>query len=67
MGRAIDDNDALTVLDRRFGQGAYEYERIRKLLIRAAEEQLTSREKANEIHAEMKSVGLRYQGVPFDL
>lgn len=63
---ATDDNDALKVLDRRLGEGGYEYERIRKLLVRAANEGRITKKQANEIHAEMKSVGFRDDGVPFE-
>lgn len=52
-----DDADALQVLDVLYGGRNYPYERIRRLLIRAASQGLVSPDKANEIHAEMRSHG----------
>lgn len=50
-----DDSDAFKVLDKLHGNREYRYERIRKLLIRAANEGHVTREEANDIHARMCS------------
>ena len=60
-----DDGDALKALDRLRPNGAYNYERIRKLLIRAAREQLITEDSANRIHAEMVSRGFWDSSPPF--
>lgn len=50
-----DDADALTVFARLQGDRGHRYERIRKLLIRAANEGLITEDSANRIHADMVS------------
>ena len=45
--------------------GAYNYERIRKLLIRAAHENLITEDGANQTHAEMVSYGFWDSTCPF--
>lgn len=62
---ATDDADALKVMDRLHGAQGYPYERIRKLLIRAADEGLVSRGEANRVHDEMRSLGFWDSGRPF--
>ena len=59
------DSDALTVLNKLHGNRAFRYERIRKLLIRAAEEGHVTREEANRLHAAMRSHGFWDSGQPF--
>jgi hypothetical protein len=60
---ATDDNDALKAL--RAISSRHPYERIRKLLIRAAEEGHIMRGQANEIHAMMTNLGFWDQQLPF--
>ncbi len=60
-----DDTDAFRVLDRFHGGSDYPFERIRKLLIRAAGEHLISALEANRIHAEMRTRGFWDSGIPF--
>lgn len=60
---ATDDGDALRVLDH-VARG-HPYERIRKLLIRAAAGGHVSEERANEIHDEMTRVGFWDDTLPF--
>jgi predicted nucleic acid-binding protein len=60
---ATDDSDALRVLEHL--SPAHPYERIRKLLIRAAEQGLIEQDDANNIHAEMRSYGFRDTTTPF--
>ena len=62
---ATDDADAFRVLDRLHDGQSYPYERIRKLLIRAADEGRISREEANRLHDEMRSFGFWDSGRPF--
>jgi len=62
---ATDDEDALKVLDLMHGGRTYPYERIRRLLIRAANEKLITVDEANEIHAEMRALGFWDSGSPF--
>ena len=62
---ATDDADALKVLDRLHGAWDYPYERIRKLLSRAADEGHITRDEANRLHAEMRSLGFWDTGQPF--
>lgn len=62
---ATDDDAALSVLDRLHGDRTYSYDRIRKLLIRAAKENRISRKRANEIHQEMRNLGFWDTSVPF--
>ena len=60
-----DDSDALNVLaGLRHGKD-YRYERIRKLLVRAAHEQLITEDSANRIHADMVSRGFWDSTLPF--
>ncbi len=60
-----DDSDAFKVLDMRRPGSNYRYERIRKLLIRAAHEGLITEGEANRIHSEMRSHGFWDSGKPF--
>ncbi|WP_419837767.1 hypothetical protein [Candidatus Poriferisodalis sp.] len=62
---ATDDSDAFKVLDKLHGGPNYPYERIRKLLIRAADEGRISREEANRLHNEMRTLGFWDSGQPF--
>jgi len=52
-----DDGDALMALEDL--DPGHAYERIRRLLQRAAQQGLISREEANELHAEMRRLGFR--------
>lgn len=61
---ATDDSDALKALER-LSKG-HPCERIRRLLQRAAEERLVSRDEANAIHQEMTSLGFRDETPPFE-
>ena len=60
-----DDSDALKVLSGLSGDKPYRYERIRKLLVRAADERTITRHQANRIHAEMKAHGFWDSTCPF--
>ena len=60
-----DDSDALKALARLRGNRDYNYERIRKLLIRAANERLISEDEANRIHANIVSYGFWDSSRPF--
>jgi len=60
-----DDNDALKALTALNGDRSYRYERIRKLLKRAAVENRVSEEEANRIHDSMVSYGLWDSQRPF--
>jgi hypothetical protein len=60
---ATDDTDALRILERR--APGHPYERIRKLLIRAAEEGLIDRRRANAIHEQMRMLGFWDTQPPF--
>lgn len=60
-----DDNDALKALSALYGDQDYNYERIRKLLIRAAVENLVTEEEANRIHDSMVSYGFWDSQRPF--
>ena len=60
-----DDSDALKVLSGLSGDKPYRYERIRKLLVRAADERTITRDQANRIHAEMKVHGFWDSTCPF--
>ena len=60
---ATDDTDALRVLE--VIASGHRYERIRKLLIRAAKNGHISRITANEIHAEMRKWGFWDHTEPF--
>ncbi len=62
---ATDDSDALKVLKKLHRGQGFRYERIRKLLIRAAEEGHVTREEANRLHAAMRSHGFWDTGQPF--
>ena len=62
---ATDDSDALKVLENLHGNRDFRYERIRKLLIRAAEEGHVTHEEANDLHAAMRSHGFWDSGRPF--
>lgn len=58
-----DDADALRALEHH--RPGHPYERIRRLLIRAADSKLCSRKRANEIHAEMRRLGFWDREEPF--
>ena len=60
---ATDDSDALRVLHRL--RPGHPYERIRRLLIRAGEEDLTTQDHANEIHRRMREMGFWDTVAPF--
>lgn len=60
---ATDDGDALKAL--RTIAAEHPYDRIRKLLIRAARSGLISSERANAIHREMRSLGFWDSQPPF--
>lgn len=60
---ATDDQDALRVLDG-IAPG-HPYERIRRLLVRAANDGLISRSEANLIHRDMRRAGFWDRDVPF--
>lgn len=60
---ATDDGDALRVLD--YVARGHPYERIRKLLIRAAAEGHVTEERANEIHDAMTRAGFWDDTLPF--
>jgi hypothetical protein len=62
---ATDDDAALTVLESLHGGEPFDYERIRKLLIRAANEKRLTQDEANSIHAEMRGLGFWDKGRPF--
>lgn len=62
---ATDDDAALSVLDHLHAGRTYPYERIRKLLIRAADEKRITRKKANEVHQAMRDLGFWDTGIPF--
>ncbi len=61
-----DDNDALKALSALYGDRDYSYERIRKLLIRAAVENCVTQDEANRIHDSMVSYGFWDSQRPFD-
>lgn len=60
-----DDNDALKALSALYDDRDFSYERIRKLLIRAAVENLVSKEEANRIHDSMVLYGFWDSQRPF--
>lgn len=60
---ATDDADALKAL--RSIDAHHPYERIRKLLIAAAEDGRLSRDRANDVHAEMRRLGFWDTEPPF--
>ena len=60
-----DDDAALAVMRSMHGEGGFEYERIRKLLIRAGNEQRITTKRANDIHHEMRGLGFWDKGTPF--
>lgn len=60
---ATDDADALSALDHH--RTGHRYERIRRLLVRAADSARCTPERANEIHAEMRRAGFWDRDVPF--
>lgn len=60
---ATDDSDALKALEAL--SPGHPYERIRRLLRRAAQESLVTAAQANEIHQEMTLLGFRDQMPPF--
>jgi hypothetical protein len=62
---ATDDDDALKVLGQLHGSRTYSYERIRKLLVRAADEKRITAAQANNLHAEMRDHGFWDAGTPF--
>lgn len=60
---ATDDADALRGLEHH--RPGHPYERIRRLLARAADSGFCTRERANEIHAEMRRAGFWDSEAPF--
>jgi predicted nucleic acid-binding protein len=60
---ATDDQDALTALEAL--SSGHAYERIRRLLRRAAESGEIGKEEANEIHSQMRALGFRDTEAPF--
>ncbi|MGH9892544.1 MAG: hypothetical protein ACREA0_11265, partial [bacterium] len=60
---ATDDSDGLKAL-RKMKQ-RHPYQRIRRMLVQAADEGLLSRDEANAIHAEMCATGFRDREAPF--
>lgn len=62
---ATDDADALRSLEHLHGRNDFPFERIRKLLIRAATSGLITRGDANHLHAEMRRAGFWDKGQPF--
>lgn len=60
---ASDDNDALTAMRSRHPD--HPYQRIRRILIGAADRGLISREEANGLHDEMRSLGFWDTEMPF--
>jgi hypothetical protein len=62
---ATDDTDALRALENLQGNRDFPFERIRKLLIRAAISGLITRGDANFIHAQMREHGFWDKGQPF--
>lgn len=58
-----DDTDALRALQHHSRE--HPYERIRRLLIRAAQSNLCTRKRANEIHREMRHLGFWDREEPF--
>lgn len=58
-----DDADALRALEHQ--RPGHPYERIRRLLIRAADSKLCTRKRANEIHAQMRRLGFWDREEPF--
>ena len=59
-----DDDAALAVMRSIYGKDEFEYERIRKLLMRAGQERLITKRRANDIHAEMRGLGFWDKGTP---
>lgn len=62
---ATDDTDALRALEHLHGDRDFSFERIRKLLIRAAESGMVTRGDANFIHTKMRQFGFWDKGQPF--
>ena len=62
---ATDDTDALKVMDFLHGGRTYRYERIRKLLIRAADDGFITMSKANILHEIMTTKGFWDRELPF--
>lgn len=60
-----DDDAALRVMRDLHGATSFTYERIRKLLIRAADEHHITESRANEIHRAMRGLGFWDKGTPF--
>lgn len=60
---STDDTDALRALE--MHAPGHPYERIRKLLTRAGNDKLCTRERANEIHREMRRLGFWDREEPF--
>ncbi len=58
-----DDADALRALEHQ--RPGHPYERIRRLLIRAADSKLCTRKRANEVHTEMRRLGFWDREEPF--
>jgi hypothetical protein len=60
-----DDADALKVLESLAAGAAHPYDWIRRLLMRAADSDLITKERSNEIHREMQSFGFWDSVLPF--
>ncbi len=60
---ATDDTDALRALEAL--RAGHPYERIRRLLVRAADEERITQGQANELHFEMRDHGFWDTGIPF--
>ena len=61
---ATDDNLAHKIMEHLSG-GDYTYERTRKLLVRAADEDLISKSEANRLHSEIVNKGFWDKELPF--
>ena len=61
---ATDDNLAHKIMEH-LSDGDYSYERTRKLLVRAAEENLITKSEANRLHSEIVNKGFWDKELPF--
>lgn len=61
---ATDDNLAHKIMEH-LSDGDYSYERTRKLLVRAADENLISKSEANRLHSEIVNKGFWDKKLPF--
>jgi len=60
-----DDSDAIRAMKQLQGDRAFSYDRIRRLLMRAATEGRVSQQQANEIHTDMTDLGFWDSVLPF--